>query len=424
MNPPADAGCPYAAESNTLPSILAPEVIADPFVAYSRLREEGPIIRGQFLDGSPAWYVTRMEDVRSVLRDPRFVVNVASVPGLPIVDPHEKLVESMGFPAELVKYLAKNVLSSDPPDHTRLRRLVSRTFTGRRVAGLRPRVEQITDELLGTLPGHTEDGVLDLIEHFAYPLPIIVICELFGIPEADRLLWRQWGSDLVSMDPERIGAAAPPLIEHIHALIDARRSNLTDDLMSGLIRTHDDGDSLNDVELVAMVLALVLAGHETTAHLIGNGALALLAHPDQLELLRSSPELLPNAVHELIRWCGPVHITRLRYAAEDVELAGTKIRKGEAVQAILVSSNFDPREYPDPHRFDVTRRSEAGESHVSFGYGIHYCLGAALARLEVEVAFGKLLQRHPHLALATDPSELERTQLPGAWQLTRLPVHL
>ncbi|MFE7614703.1 cytochrome P450 [Streptomyces sp. NPDC057496] len=424
MTSPADAACPHAAELNTAPSILAPEVIADPFGAYSRLREEGPVIRGQFLDGSPAWYVTRMEDVRSVLRDPRFVVNVASVPDLPVVDPHEKLVESMGFPAELVKYLAKNVLSSDPPDHTRLRRLVSRTFTGRRVVGLRPRVEQITDELLATLPGHTEDGVLDLIEHFAYPLPIIVICELFGIPEADRPLWRQWGSDLVSMDPERMGAAAPALIEHIHALIDARRANLTDDLMSGLIRTHDDGDSLNDVEMVAMVLALVLAGHETTAHLIGNGTLALLTHPDQLELLRSRPELMPNAVHELIRWCGPVHITRLRYAAEDVELSGTKIRKGEAVQAILVSSNFDPREYPDPHRFDVTRRSEVGESHVSFGYGIHYCLGAALARLEVEVAFGKLLQRHPHLALVADPDELERTQLPGAWQLRRLPVRL
>ncbi|MFH8573536.1 cytochrome P450 [Streptomyces sp. NPDC017993] len=408
------------------PNVMEPALLADPFSGYGTLREQGPVVRGRFFDDSPVWFVTRFDDVRDVLRDQRFVNNGATARGDSVEDPLSRLMETLGLPEHLAEYFRGSILNNDAPDHTRLRRLVSRAFTARKITDLRPRVEQITDDLLARLPDHAENGVVDLIEHFAYPLPITVICELVGIPEADRPQWRAWGADLVSMQPDRLGKSFPALVEHIHELIRIRRGALTDDLLSDLIRTHDDdGSRLSDVEMVTMVLTLVLAGHETTAHLIGNGTAALLTHPDQRRLLQGDPALLPRAVHELMRWCGPVHLTQLRFAAEDVELAGTLIRKGDAVQLVLVAANFDPRHYNEPERLDLTRHPAGhAENHVGFGHGMHYCLGATLARQEGEVAFGALLTRFPDLSLGVPADRLERVPLPGSWRYTALPVRL
>jgi cytochrome P450 len=398
---------------------LAPELVADPYAGYGRLREEAPVLRGRFIDGSPAWYVTRQADVRTVLADPRFVNDATSVSGA--VDQRTNVMMKMGVPQEYVRYLADSIIDADPPDHTRLRRLVSRAFTVRRIQALRPRVEAITAALLDDL--ERAGDPVDLIETFAYPLPITVICELVGIDEADRPRWRAWGRDLVSMEPGRIGPAVPQIVDHIHALVERRRATPADDLLTGLIRAHDDdGDRLSDAEMVAMVLALVFAGHETTAHLIGNATTALLTHPDQLALLRADPGLWPGAVNELMRWCGPVHLARMRYATTDVELDGTTIKRGDAVEAVLVSANFDPRVYADPDRLDVTRLVAAhGDGHVGFGHGTHYCLGAALARQEGEVALRALFDRFPNLALAGQPEWLP---VPGSRRLAALPLHL
>ncbi|MFF7703736.1 cytochrome P450 family protein [Streptomyces lydicus] len=410
------------------PNVMDPALIGDPFAGYGALREQGPVVRGRFMDDSPVWFVTRFEEVREVLRDPRFRNNpVSAAPGAAPEDtPLSRLMDMMGFPEHLRVYLLGSILNNDAPDHTRLRRLVSRAFTARKITDLRPRVTQIADELLARLPEHAEDGVVDLIQHFAYPLPITVICELVGIPEEDRPQWRTWGADLVSLQPDRMSRSFPAMIDHIHELIAARRRALTDDLLSELIRTHDDdGSRLSDVEMVTMVLTVVLAGHETTAHLIGNGTAALLTHPDQLRLLKDDPALLPRAVHELMRWCGPVHMTQLRYAAEDVELAGVRIRTGDAVQLILVSANRDPRHYTDPDRLDLTRHPAGhAENHVGFGHGAHYCLGATLAKQEGEVALGALLRHFPELSLAVAPEALERTPVPGSWRLNALPLRL
>nr|ABR68636.1 Ema-V5b [synthetic construct] len=410
------------------PNVMDPALIGDPFAGYGALREQGPVVRGRFMDDSPVWFVTRFEEVREVLRDPRFVNNPAAPSLGRSIDesPTARLLEMMGLPEHFRPYLLGSILTNDAPDHTRLRRLVSRAFTARKITDLRPRVAQITAELLDRLPEHAEDGVVDLIEHFAYPLPITVICELVGIAAEDRPQWRTWGADLVSLQPDRMSRSFPAMIEHIHELIRERRGALTDDLLSELIRTHDDdGSRLSDVEMVTLVLTLVLAGHQTTAHLIGNGTAALLTHPDQLRLLKDDPALLPRAVHELMRWCGPVHMTQLRYATADVDLAGTPIRQGDAVQLILVSANFDPRHYTDPDRLDLTRHPAGhAENHVGFGHGAHYCLGATLAKQEGEVAFEKLFAHYPEVSLAVPPDHLERTPVPGMWGLNSLPVRL
>jgi cytochrome P450 len=405
------------------PDLMAPELLADPYGGYGRLREQAPVLRGRYLDGSPLWYVTRFDDVRTVLNDARFVNNPTSVAGVTANSRRDRAMEMMGVSADLAEYLSGSILDSDPPDHTRLRKLVSRTFTVRRVAELRPRVEQITADLLDGLAA-AAPGPVDLVEGFAYPLPITVICELVGIPEADRPAWHGWGRALITMDRDVLPTALREMVDHVLALIGRRRAEPTDDLLSGLIRTHDeDGDRLSDGEMVSLVLTLVLAGHETTAHLIGNATVALLTHPDQLALLRRDPGLWPGAVNELMRWCGPVQIGRLRYAAEDLELGGTAIVAGDAVQPVLVSANFDPREYVDPDVLDVTRRpSGRGDGHVGFGHGAHYCLGAALARQEGEVALSALFDRFPDLALAVDPERLQWQALPGSRRLAELPV--
>ncbi|MFE9775389.1 cytochrome P450 [Streptomyces sp. NPDC005931] len=408
------------------PHMMDPDLLADPFGGYGRLREQGPVVRGRFVDGTPVWFVTRYDDVRAVLRDPRFVNTPSHVPGEGGADPREGMMELLKVPEHLRVYLLGSILDSDPPDHPRLRRLVTRAFAARRILDLRAGIERIADRLLSELPHRERDGAVDLLEHFAYPLSITVICELVGIPAADLERWREWGGDLVSMRPERLQHSFPVMIDYCHELIERRRAALKDDLLSELIRAQDDdGGRFSDTEMVTMVLTLVLAGHETSAHLIGNGTAALLTHPDQLALLRGDPDLLPRTVHELMRWCGSVQVARLRYATEDLELAGTRVSRGDAVQPVLVSANFDPRHYTDPDRLHITRQQDGqAENHVGFGHGIHYCLGATLARQEGEVALARLLAHYPDLTLADGDPELERARLPGSWRLNSLRLRL
>jgi len=398
-----------------------PELLKDPFTAYSRVREQGGLARGVIPGVAPVWLATRYDDVKLVMGDARFVNDVANVPGMDAPNVTEQILLAMGIPPAYLVYLRSGMNDSDGADHARLRKLVTRAFTVRRVAELRPRMAEIAERLLDELPG---DDVVDLLAHFAYPLPIMVICELVGIPEPDRARWRHWSATLAKgMGPD-MGGALRGLVDHVGELIELRRAEPADDLLSALVRAQDD-DRLSDVELVTLVLNLVVAGHETTAHLIANGTAALLTHPDQLTLLRDDPALLPRAVHELMRWCGPALGTRLRYATEDVDFDGTLVRKGEAVLPVLVGANHDPRVYDRPERLDLTRDPDRRrETHVGFGHGPHYCLGAALARQEGEVAFAALLRRFPDLALAVDPGDLVRGPNPGTWQLAALPVRL
>ncbi|MEV5705993.1 cytochrome P450 [Actinoallomurus sp. NPDC052274] len=411
--------------------LLDPELLRDPFHGYSRLREQSPMAQVVHGDrGSALWIVTRHADVRLVLSDRRFVNNPRNVPGMELEDGRVEIFRNMGIDDEYAPYLLRSVLDVDGDDHLRLRRLVSRTFTARRVAALLPRVREITGRLLDRLPDQAspQDGVVDLLEHFAYPLPITVICELVGIPEEDREQWLRWSRALMrSHETGNFTAAIRGIVRHVEELVTRRRAEPADDLLTALIGVHDeDGAVLSEFELVTMVLTIVLAGHETTAHLIGNGMVALLTHRDQLDLLRADTTgLLPRAVHELMRWCGPVQAARFRYAAEDVEIGGRWLRKGSPVMASLVSANFDPRRFADPHRLDVTRQPDGRhETHLGFGHGLHYCLGAALARQEAEVAFAGLLGRYPDLSLAVPPESLDRIPMPGAWRLAALPVRL
>ncbi|WP_449063393.1 cytochrome P450 family protein [Planomonospora algeriensis] len=404
--------------------LMDPALLNDPYGGFARMREQAPMVRGAIPGAAaPVWLVTRYDDVKTVLGDTRFVNDPAHVPGQDVENIREQVIRARGIPPEYARYVLDSILDADGEDHIRLRRLVSRAFTARRVAELRPRVAEIAEDLLDRLPGTAEDGVVDLIEHFAYPLPITVICELVGIPQEDRPRWREWGAALFSPDPEGFGAVLRDMVGYIEELIVRRRAAPGDDLLTGLVHVHDeDGDRLGDAELVTMVLTLVLAGHETTAHLIGNGTAALLAHPGQLALLRREPELMPRAVHELMRWCGPVLLTRMRYAAEDAEIGGMTVRRGEAVLAVLAGANRDPRVFDDPDRLDITREPDGRrEDHVGFGHGLHYCLGAALARQEGEVALSALLRRFPGLALAVAPEDLPRQPLPSMRRLARLP---
>jgi cytochrome P450 len=420
---------------HVVPDIMDPGLIADPVGGYGRLREQAPVLRGRALafrgptrsavrlpEGSSAWFVTRQAEVRTVLSDPRFVNSARSVPGMTVDGVREKPTEMVGIPADLAHYFADSILDYDGADHSRLRKLVSRAFNVRRVSALRPRVEEITAGLLDRMAGLP--APVDLVAEYAYPLPITVICELVGVPEDDRPAWQRWSSALMRMRRDATPTAAREMIGHVHELIARRRTEPADDLLTALVQVQEeDGGRLSADELVTMVLTLVIVGHETTAHLIGNATLALLTHPDQLAVLRADPTLWPGAIHELMRWCGPVNIARMRYATEDVELGGVTIRRGELVQPVLVSANRDPREYPEAERLDVTRRpADRGEGHVGFGYGFHYCLGAALARQEGEVALRALVERFPALALAGD--EQEWVRVPGMRRLTRLPVRL
>jgi cytochrome P450 len=401
--------------------LLSPELMADPHAGFARMREQAPVLAGSMMGGPPMWLVTRYDDVRTVLTDPRFFTDAGSVPGGR--DVRADMRRQLGLDDEMADYLADNILNTDGADHTRLRKLVSRAFTVRRVSALRPRVEEITARLLDELAAAGRDGApVDLVETFCYPLPITVICELVGIDEADRPQWHEWGRVLSTMDRERIPQVMRAAVDHVLDVIAQRRAEPRDDLVTGLVQAQeDDGDRLTDREMVTMIFAIVIAGHETSAHLVSNSVLALTSHPDQLARLQADPQLWPQAVHELMRLRGPVQFGQARYPSEDVEIGGVRIEAGSPVTPLLLSANTDPREFADASELDLLRETGRGEGHLGFGQGPHYCLGAALARQEAEVALRALFERFGHLAVAADVAWSPR---PGFSRVAELPVRL
>ena len=372
-------------------------IIADlsgpsPYPTLRQLREDQPVRRLDMPDGARVWLVSRYEDARQALGDPRLSKKMqrGSLPG------------SSGSP------IGHHMLNADPPDHTRLRRLVSAGFTARRVDRLEPRIATITDELLDDMAGRTE---VDLVDAFAFPLPIQVICELLGIPVADRDSFRSWSNTLVSggliADParvEQVRAAVGQLVAYIVELLADKRSRPGDDLLSALLDGREDTDRLTEEELVSMVFLMLVAGHETTVNLIANGVYLLLTHPDQREQVQADPTLLAGAVEEFLRYESPVQTSTFRVTTEPVSYGGTEIPAGEPVLISLLSANRDEKVFTDADRLDVARR-EAG--HIAFGHGVHFCLGAALARLEGRIAIGALLRRYPTLRLAVPVEELQ-----------------
>ena len=386
---------------------MDPEFVADPYPTYHRLRAEDPVHH------SPLgfWVLTRYEDVVAALRDPRLIKEpiaafVAARFGAPM--------PAMGL----------SMLDRDPPDHTRLRGLVNKAFTPRVVEGLRPHIQKIVDGLLARVEGA---GTMDLIEEFAYPLPVTVICQMLGVPVEDRERFKQWGLDIargldaILLPPDsdvarRSVAARRALADYFRALIAERRAAPRGDMLSDLIAAEEAGDKLSEDELLATCILLLVAGHETTVNLIGNGTLALLRHPDQLRRLREDPGLIGSAVEELLRYDGPVQRTA-RIPSADVTFDGRTIAKGEMVMPFIGAADRDPAQFPDPDRLDLTRTDNR---HIAFGWGIHFCLGAPLARVEGQIAIGTLVQRLPRLALATDRPEYRQSlTLRG---LTTLPV--
>ncbi|WP_075731873.1 cytochrome P450 [Streptomyces acidiscabies] len=386
--------------------LLDPGFLADPAAGFGAVREQGPVVRGWLTETQPVWLVTRYDDVREGLRDhARFVHTPAKIDGHTGEDPRRVLVDMLNLPEEMRKYFLVSALDADPPAHTRLRGAVARTFTARRMQALRPRIAEITHDLLTEALANSVDGTLELVEGLAFPSAVTAVCELVGVPEADRAVFRRWGDDILAMDPERLGASSPPLIETITRLLDERRPAPGEDLLSGL------ACGLDEVEAVAMVMNVVMAGYDNTAQLLINSLAALLTHPGQLRVLRDDLTLMPRAVEEFVRWCGPDIVVRMRLAAEDVELHGVRVRKGDCVQFVLVSANRDPRRFPDADRLDVTRAG--AEEHLGFGQGIHYCVGAGLSRVHCEVALGVLLERFPQLRLAGGAENLKRDVIPG-----------
>jgi cytochrome P450 len=348
--------------------------------------------------GAGVFLLTRHQDVQPALRDVRLSADRRNSDAIRL--------NRDRLPKQLTGDENISMLVMDAPDHTRVRGLVNKAFTPRRVLALRPRIEAIADELLAE---PTRAQRMELMTDLAAPLPAIVIAELLGVPASDHPKFRAWAADIVSAgsaiasgeSSNRTEAAFDALRDYLRAIIAARRREPRDDLISGLVAAQEDRDALTDTELVATAILLLLAGHETTTNLIGNGTLALLNHPSELARLRAEPELLKSAIEEMLRFDSPVQATA-RAASEDVEYGGVPIAKGAIVIAGIGAANRDPAVFPEPDRFDIARREN---HHLSFGFGAHFCLGAPLARLEGEIAFRTLLERFPKLALAEQKIE-------------------
>ena len=377
----------------------------DPLGFFARLRESRPVAPVLMPAYGRAWIVTRYADVRTVLTDPRFAKDVHRWPG-----------GGRSRPSEATGVYA-HMLHADPPDHTRLRRLVQKAFTPRRAA-LRPRAEEIAAGLLNEMAAAPGD-VTDLLGAYARPLPIAVLCELLEIPEADRA----WIAVAVAAYDDRAqhDRLERELAAYFAELIAARRSDPGDDLVSALVCDSRGADGLTGNELVSTVFLLVMAGFDTTVNLIASGTLALLTHPGEKARLRRDPSLLPAAVEELLRFTNPVNHANDRFTTEDVPVGDVVIPAGEWVLPAISSANRDPAQFPDPDRLDLGRDTSG---QVAFGHGIHHCLGAPLARMEAEVALGALLARFPRISLAIPRSELRWRPVSLMNGLESLPVRL
>ena len=373
-----------------------PEFRADPYPFYHQLRSHDPVHWGL----SPSsvvpgcWYLTRYADVVAALRDPRLGREVRRA-----LPPETFTLGRDGYNA-FGETARRFMLFRDPPEHTRLRTLVNQAFTPRMVQRLSPRIEEITNDLLDNV---RSPGTMDVIADFAFPLPVTVIAEMLGVRPEDREQFKNWADNIVAgMDLRetrdsvaRASRATLELTEYLRDVITELRRHPQDDLLSDLIAAEEQGGKLTEEEVLATCILLLIAGHETTVNLIGNGMLALLSHPDQMELLRGKPDLIQAAIEEFLRYESPAPVT-FRIAFDDVEIGGKTIRKGESVGIMLAAANRDPEQFPDPDRLDIARTENR---QIAFGHGIHFCLGAALARFEGRIAINTLLRRLPGLEL-------------------------
>jgi cytochrome P450 len=381
--------------------LLCPEAIDDPYAYFGRLRELDPVHWNPLWRG---WIVTRYQDVTSVLLD----ANRFSSNRMAYLDAHAS-TEKRHALEHYYAMLSRWLVFIDPPDHTRLRLLLQKaSFTPRQMIAWRPRIQAIVDDLIG----HLEAGKpVDFVSAFAFPLPVLVVSEILGFPAADRDQVRAWTTDValpfflalgVNTQEKwsRAERAAREFGDYARGLIRARKRQPRDDLLSAMVQAEHRGDFLNEDEVVANAVLLMIAGHETTSNLLANGLLAFMRHPEQIELVRHDPALMAAAVEECLRYDPPVTAT-VRWATQDLELHGQQIKAGQKLLLVLGAANRDPEQFDDPDRFDVTRRVTP-QQHVAFAVGMHYCLGAPLARQEGEVAFSTLFQRFRTFTLDTD----------------------
>ena len=381
-------------ESGVSYDLTSSAFIEDPYRTYEQLRQKDPVHRMRLIE---AWALTRYEDVQDVLVDPRRFTNA------------ERNYDYMQY---------RTFLDLDPPDHTRLRGLVSKAFTPRAVRELGPRIQELVDELLDAVAGKDR---IDLISDFAFPLPVIVIAEMLGVPAKDRARFRAWSDDIaLSVNPllsseqiDRVQQATEDLFDYFEGIIEQRRQAPQNDMISALLAAEEEGDRLTHEELLSTLMLLLVAGNETTRNLIGNGMLALLKNPAQLQRLRDHPELLDSAINELLRYDSPVQIDS-RNAIGDVEIGGKRIAAGQRILAIVGAANRDPDVFANPDELDIGRDEI---SHLSFGRGIHYCLGSPLAILEGRIAFTSLLARFSSIRLASEPVFKEQIVLRGVEEL-------
>ncbi|WPB79165.1 cytochrome P450 [Archangium violaceum] len=382
----------------TQPDFKSQRFKANPYPLYARLREEAPVFRIKAPGNEVGWLVTRYEDVAQVLKH-------GGISKDRLGSMSEAQRAKMPWFFKFFTPLVQNMLSRDPPDHTRLRALVHKAFTPKYVERLRARVQALSDSLLDAA---ARKGSMDLVEEFAFLLPVTIIAEMLGVPPGDYRKFQHWSNRVVSnTDMTDVLLSVPSVVmftRYLRKLIAQRRTSLGDDLLSALIQAEEAGDKLTPDELVSMAFLLLVAGHETTVNLISGGTLALLQNPEQLERLRKEPDLIGPAVEELLRYASPVEVSTERVTREDITVGGVTIPRGDLVFAVLASANRDERQFKDPNTLDLGREPN---KHVSFGLGIHYCLGAPLARLEGQIALQTLVNRFPNLRLSKPAESLK-----------------
>ncbi|MGW7098706.1 cytochrome P450 family protein [Streptomyces sp. NPDC054838] len=395
--PSEESRCPFSGDEPVVPAAYVTCPGADPHPSVARLRDRGPVHPIDFPSGAadPAYVVVDHASVLRAFGDPGISKTLDAAPDWF----REQTVQNSSV-------LTSNMLLADPPEHTRLRKLVGRAFLPRRMELLRPRVQKITDDLIDAFP---DSGEFDLLDSFALPLPMMVICAFLGVPYADRDRFIDWGR-VLSQDPSQEGEAASQrkrvnddVVGYFTDVLAQRRAEPREDLLGDLVRAADEDGMFTDEELVSTAIFLVIAGHKTTANLVGNGVWALLSHPEQLELLRRRPELMDSAVEELLRYEGSVDRGTLRTATRDLTLGGAHIPKGSFVHLSVSAANRDPAVFTEPDRLDITRTPNR---HMTFGHGPHFCAGAPLARLEGQIAFETLLRRIPGIEFAVPPGTL------------------
>lgn len=393
-------------------SLMDPEILADPYPFYDELRRSGPVHWDEFFKG---WICGTYKEVTTALRDPRLGAHR-------VTSDEEMAALGLAELAPLYFPLMNQLLFIDPPKHTRLRNLVARVFTPRRVDKMRAYLQMLVDQMLAEIAVR---GRMEVIEDLAYPLPVTVIAELLGVPARDREQLKKWSDDYADMlgsfqyipdDPEATLRSLNEMTEYFLAIIGQYRKHPKDNLLSDLILAQEQGSALDNDELIANCILLLAAGHETTTNLIGNAVLTLFKHPDQLQLLRENPALIASAIEEVLRFESPAQYT-VRKASEDVELGGTTIKQGQAIILLLGSANRDPERFDHPDRFDIQRMDN---KHIAFGYAAHFCVGAPLARQEGQIAVMTMLERLPNLRLeCAEATWRENKNLRG---LAALPV--